>query len=70
MTSMTENTSGFCDYPHAFAELPECPQLWPRLIALDLSHNALGGAVPEAALASMTQLQRLDISFQVWYNCW
>lgn len=46
------------------AELPECPQLWPRLVALDLSHNSLGGAVPEAALASMTALQTLDMSFQ------
>ena len=46
------------------AELPECPQLWPRLVALDLSHNSLGGAVPEAALASMTALQSLDMSFQ------
>ena len=49
---------------HAPAELPECPQLWPRLVALDLSHNSLGGAVPEAALASMTALQTLDMSFQ------
>jgi hypothetical protein len=46
------------------AELPECPQLWPRLVALDLSHNSLGGAVPEAALASMTALRTLDMSFQ------
>lgn len=52
-------------YLHAAAVLPECAQLWGQLTALDLSHNSLGGAVPEAAFASMTQLERLDMSFQV-----